>query len=351
MRFRKVHKPLSTVITVYERRLRQLSTESRARRELSIAQRGELIDKEREIQTNTLTIEKLATDVSEKENLIHSQNRIIVEKENVIQDILNSRSWRLMQQVHKIRHRLIPVNSQREQVIFLALHGYEILKRDGLISFSKHVAFRTSQVMRRSLMKMRLKLRLAPGLSAKLAQVDPVKPKPEVKPHQATVDIIVCVHNALDDVKRCLESVIRYSNLPYHLILIDDGSDRPTRAYLEEFSHLQDARLLRNDQAAGYTRAANWGLRESRSDYAILLNSDTIVTPRWLDRMVACAESDDRIGLVGPLSNTASWQSIPRIFNADGDWADNPLPPGMTPSLMSMLITSIAPACIPVYPF
>jgi GT2 family glycosyltransferase/glycosyltransferase involved in cell wall biosynthesis len=200
-------------------------------------------------------------------------------------------------------------------------------------------------------MKMRLKLRLAPGLSAKLAQVDPVKPKPEVKLHQATVDIIVCVHNALEDVKRCLESVIRYSNLPYHLILVDDGSDRPTRAYLEEFSHLQDARLLRNDQAAGYTRAANWGLRESRSDYAILLNSDTIVTPRWLDRMVACAESDDRIGLVGPLSNTASWQSIPRIFNADGDWADNPLPPGMTPSSMSMLVAQHSASLYPRLPF
>jgi glycosyltransferase involved in cell wall biosynthesis len=45
--------------------------------------------------------------------------------------------------------------------------------------------------------------------------------------------------------------------------------------------------------------------------------------------MIACAESDDQIGMVGPLSNTASWQSVPETFSSDGDWAENRLPPGM----------------------
>jgi len=53
--------------------------------------------------------------------------------------------------------------------------------------------------------------------------------------------------------------------------------------------------------------------------------------------MVACAESDAQIGLVGPLSNTASWQSVPEIFNASGDWADNPLPTKMTVAEMGEL--------------
>ena len=42
--------------------------------------------------------------------------------------------------------------------------------------------------------------------------------------------------------------------------------------------------------------------------------------------MVECAVSDERVGLVGPLSNTASWQSVPTILRDDGDWADNALP-------------------------
>jgi len=145
--------------------------------------------------------------------------------------------------------------------------------------------------------------------------------------HEEAVDIIVCVHNALDDVRRCLESVLRCTLPPYRLILVDDGSEESTRAYLAEFAASQGVVLLRHEQAGGYTRAANAGLRCSDAPWVVLLNSDTIVTRHWLDRMIMCASTDAKIGIVGPLSNTASWQSIPEIENA-GDWADNPLPAG-----------------------
>lgn len=156
-----------------------------------------------------------------------------------------------------------------------------------------------------------------------------VAPVPKLLPHLATVDIIVCVHNALDDVKRCLESVIRYSRMPYSLILVDDGSDQETSQYLTDFATFQAAKLLRNEEARGYTRAANQGLRESGADYVALLNSDTVVTEYWLDRIISCGESDLRIGLIGPLSNAASWQSVPDLL-AYGDWKNNELPEGWT---------------------
>ena len=160
--------------------------------------------------------------------------------------------------------------------------------------------------------------------------------KPTLK-HLVSVDIIICVHNALDDVKLCLESVIHNSTQPYLLIIVDDGSAKETSQYLENFANKEEAILLRNDMAKGYTFAANQGLRKSKSDYVILLNSDTIVTPNWLDQMVACGESDPKIGIVSPLSNTASWQSIPEI-EYQGDWAENKLPEGMTISDMANIL-------------
>ncbi len=92
-----------------------------------------------------------------------------------------------------------------------------------------------------------------------------------------------------------------------------------------DFTGEYHCKLIRNDQARGYTFAANQGLRQSSAEFVILLNSDTIVTPSWVDRMIACAQSDSKIGLVGPLSNGATYQSIPEII-VNGDWADNPLP-------------------------
>lgn len=156
---------------------------------------------------------------------------------------------------------------------------------------------------------------------------------PALRRHRATAAVAVCVHNAPDEVRECLESVVRYTSAPYSLVLVDDGSDAPTREYLAEFAASQGATLIRNRVAKGYTFAANQGLRRSKAQYTVLLNSDTVVTPDWLDRMITCAESDPKIGLVGPLSNTASWQSVPNVIDDErGDWAENPLPAGVSPT-------------------
>ena len=173
----------------------------------------------------------------------------------------------------------------------------------------------------------------------------------EVKRHyEKNVDIVICIHNALDDVKSCLMSVIKYSPHIYTLILVDDGSDETTKSFLQDFALHHDAFLLRNDVARGYTFAANQGLRNSTGKYVILLNSDTIVSADWLDRMLECAESDERIGIVGPLSNTASWQSVPKIESC-GDWASNDLPENISIHMMADLIGKYSCRCYPKIPF
>jgi GT2 family glycosyltransferase len=155
--------------------------------------------------------------------------------------------------------------------------------------------------------------------------------------HTGKTDIIVCVHNALDDVKRCLYSIVQHTRHPYSVIIVDDGSQEETKLFLENISRSQGFLLIRNDQARGYTFAANQGLRASTGDYVVLLNSDTIVTSYWLDKMIMCADSDSKIGMVGPLSNTASWQSVPNI-EENGDWSDNEIPDFMSLTDMSRMI-------------
>ena len=173
-----------------------------------------------------------------------------------------------------------------------------------------------------------------------------VGPVRSVHRHQASVDIIICVHNALDDVRKCLDSIAACTSPPYRLIIVDDGSDPPTSRYLRDFMNCQPVVLLRHDKALGYTRAANAGLQASTAEYILLLNSDTIVAPSWLDRLVACAESKPNIGIVGPLSNTASWQSVPRIVE-NGDWASNVLDSGLSPAQMSALVASCSVRAYP----
>lgn len=164
------------------------------------------------------------------------------------------------------------------------------------------------------------------------------------------VDIIICVHNALEDIKRCLASVMDYATPPYHLIIVDDGSSSATAEFLETQATLHPIELIRNPVAHGYTRSANQGLQRSKARYVILLNSDTVVTPQWVERLVACADSEEKIGMVGPLSNTASWQSIPH-FEQNGDWATNPLPLDLTPAQMAQRVAAHSAKIYPQLPF
>ena len=303
MRFRKSQEPVINLVTNYERKLWLLIQENAARRELGIEQSKELSEKE---------FKYLHTQVQLQDELIA---------------IRNSNSWKLIQRFQRLRESIVPPSSSRESLIYLMLRGLGIFRREGLLSFIRKLWVRAS--LQAKIATQGIRFRLSRPRGSQLIDIEDLPPRPSVGPHQATVDVIICIHNALDDVKRCLDSVLQHTNQPYSLILVDDGSDSATEDYLDEFAGQNKCDLLRNENALGYTRAANQGLRKSSADFALLLNSDTIVTQGWLDRMVACAQSDQKIGLVGPSSNGASWQSIPDIIGVN-DWADNPLPPNVS---------------------
>jgi dTDP-glucose 4,6-dehydratase len=159
-----------------------------------------------------------------------------------------------------------------------------------------------------------------------------------------TVDIVVCVHNAYDDVVRCLESVLA-ARLPAHrLILVDDGSEKPTRQHLEQTAaaHPDCVTRIRHEAAQGYVASANDGLHAAEADLVVLLNSDTVVPQNWALKLLQAAESGPDIGIVGPLSNAASWQSVPQLNGAMiKSRIPNDFPEGMTVEEMNHLCETV----------
>ncbi len=164
----------------------------------------------------------------------------------------------------------------------------------------------------------------------------------EIQQRLESVDIIICVHNALEVIRRCLESVIAKTLPPYNIVLVDDGSDAPTRDFLSEFAETFGATLVRHESPKGYTFAANAGMRACAEPFLVLLNSDTEVSEGWLDRLMDHLRRDPSAGMIGPLSNTASWQSVPSLFE-EGDWAQNQLPSGVSVDEMARLVALKAP--------
>ena len=61
-----------------------------------------------------------------------------------------------------------------------------------------------------------------------------------------TVDIIIPVWNQLELTKKCLNSISENTKIPFHLIIIDNGSDDETREYLRKIYKYQPECLNTN---------------------------------------------------------------------------------------------------------
>ena len=66
-----------------------------------------------------------------------------------------------------------------------------------------------------------------------------------------------------------------------------------------------------------------------------MLNSDTVVTAGWVEKLTDAVFSTSGAGIVGPLSNAASYQSIPEYEGTADQTAVNELPKGLGPEDMN----------------
>jgi O-antigen biosynthesis protein len=145
------------------------------------------------------------------------------------------------------------------------------------------------------------------------------------------VDIVICVHNGLEYFRDCLASVLKTLGHKHRVIVVDDASDKAVGDYLRTPSQFGSQLCVhRNESRTGYTRAANIGLRLSSADFVILLNSDTIVAPNWIEKLCDAVYTTDGAGIIGPLSSAASFQSIPNHLSTALQTATNDLPPNMS---------------------
>jgi GT2 family glycosyltransferase/glycosyltransferase involved in cell wall biosynthesis len=127
------------------------------------------------------------------------------------------------------------------------------------------------------------------------------------------VSIVVPVYNGPEQLQRCVKSVLAHTRTPFELILIDDASPDPAIGdLLTKYEAHRAVRVMRNPSNRGFVYSANLGMRATQHD-VVLLNSDTEVTPRWLQKLIIAAYSGAKVGTVTPFSNAAGAFSVPEI--------------------------------------
>lgn len=149
------------------------------------------------------------------------------------------------------------------------------------------------------------------------------------------ITIVIPIYNAYEDTKKCIESVLEHTTLNFHLILINDNStDSRIYSLLNKYEIFPNIEIIHNESNQGFTKNVNLGIKRTNND-VILLNSDTLVTPRWVQKIIFAAYSNNEIGTVTPISN-ASDISVP-IRNQN-----NKIPSFLNVNTMSLLVEKVS---------
>jgi GT2 family glycosyltransferase len=147
------------------------------------------------------------------------------------------------------------------------------------------------------------------------------------------VSIVMLCHNDGKYLRGCLRSLRTNTDprvTPYELIIVNNGTRDGSGAYLRRLARSANVKLIENERNNYFAGGNNQGIRAARGKFVLLLNADTLVGPGWLERLLACAEREAAIGVVGPYTNGAvghQWVREPRyrspeqVFGFARRWA------------------------------
>ncbi|MEM5882373.1 MAG: glycoside hydrolase family 99-like domain-containing protein [Candidatus Aenigmatarchaeota archaeon] len=136
---------------------------------------------------------------------------------------------------------------------------------------------------------------------------------PKIK-REIKVSIIIPVFNAPKELDLCLKYLMKHTTLNENteLLIIDDCSIHPeVYNILNDYKEVPFVRIYHNPHNLGYTKTINKGIKLAGDRDVILLNSDTIPTPLWLEGLRATAYMNDKIGTVTAMSDNAGYFSFP----------------------------------------
>lgn len=112
------------------------------------------------------------------------------------------------------------------------------------------------------------------------------------------LSIIIVNYNTKKLTIQTIQSLIdTINNMEYEIIVSDNNS---TDGSVEELiSKFPQVKIIRNKDNYGFSKANNIAIRQSKGDYILLLNSDTLVMDNCIEKCLNEIKNDKEIGALG----------------------------------------------------
>ena len=127
--------------------------------------------------------------------------------------------------------------------------------------------------------------------------------------------VVIVNYNVRLLLEACLKSVQKaMTGIEGEIIVVDNHSSDGSVDYLEPL--FPDVHFIANKENMGFARANNLAIRQSRADYVLLLNPDTVVYENTLRESVAFMDSHPEAGGVGVRMLTREGEPAPESRRA-----------------------------------
>ncbi len=132
--------------------------------------------------------------------------------------------------------------------------------------------------------------------------------------------VVVPVFNAYEDTLECLHSLFNNTANDIPILLIDDASPDPRLAeYFEPLAFQDRFAYLRKPTNSGFVGSVNLGFEITAPRDVVVINSDVVMPPGWLERLQAAAYSGSTVATATPLTNYGSIISVPYRNRPSGE--------------------------------
>lgn len=124
--------------------------------------------------------------------------------------------------------------------------------------------------------------------------------------------IVIPVYNGVEHLHKLVPSLIKNTPASVQIIIIDDCSpDTETTDFLNTLKSDARFKIHRNTRNLGFVGSTNAAMRMVNTRYAVWLNSDTVVGPYWLERLLAPFNDFDKVATATPFTNSGVTFSFP----------------------------------------
>lgn len=112
--------------------------------------------------------------------------------------------------------------------------------------------------------------------------------------------VIIATFNSANFIGGCLDSLMNDRTQIKKVIVMDDCSNDATAEIVRKYNVTFKRQMKRQGFAGNNNAGIRYALSDKTTRFIILLNSDTIVTPDWLNEMLKEMDRDPEVGIVGP---------------------------------------------------